>query len=110
MTKGQAIKYLMDEGFSEQEAWARVFGFVDSFKEHQSEMEQRMIICKVPAFNYHGYTLAEVVGQTKDTRGHDMFRVRALHGYPWYDGSMLGTSTAKFYPQDIEIVKECKGA
>ena len=70
-----------------------------------------MIVCKVPARNYHGYTLAKVIGETTDTRGHVMFRVRALHGEPWDQAGMCGwasTSYAKFYPEEIEIVKECK--
>ena len=70
-----------------------------------------MIVCKVPARNYHGYTLAKVVGETTDTRGHEMVRVRALHGEPWDQAGMCGwapTSYAKFYPEEIEIVKECK--
>jgi len=69
-----------------------------------------MIVCKVPARNYHGYTLAQVISETKDTRGQKMFRVRALHGEPWDQAGMCGwacTPYAKFYPEEIEIVKEC---
>jgi len=67
-----------------------------------------MIVCKVPARNYHGYTLAQVISETKDTRGQKMFRVRALHGEPWTDAGFFGyspTSVATFYPEHIEFVK-----
>lgn len=70
-----------------------------------------MIICKAPAVNYHGYALAEVVGEEQDFWGQKMVKVRALHGAPWCDAGMFGystTSMAKFYPEHIEIIKITK--
>jgi len=70
--------------------------------------EIEMIVCKAPAVNYHGYALAEVVGEERDTWGQKMVRVRALHGHPWTDAGLFGyseTAYAKFYPEHIEVVE-----
>ncbi len=70
-----------------------------------------MIICKAPAINYHGYALAEVIGEARDTWGRSMVRVRALQGAPWDDAGMFGyspSSTAKFYPSQIEIIENAR--
>jgi len=70
-----------------------------------------MIICKAPAFNPQGYVLAEVIGESTNSRGQRTIRVRALSGRPWDDYGTFGwssTNTKKFYPENIEIVKIAK--
>ena len=66
------------------------------------------LIVKAPCFNPHGYTLAEVTGTCRDTRGQLMFEVRALNGTPWDDAGFFGstpTNRARFYPQSLKRVK-----
>ena len=66
------------------------------------------IFVKAPAVNYHGYALAKVIGETHDTWGQSLVRVKALHGEPWTDAGLFGyspTSMATFYPEHLEVIK-----